>query len=71
MANPVKIIKAVVRGVGGISGKGSKNVNPVYKESGGHVKVIQPGTKRLTKPVDPYSDAMVQRSQADLRRMGL
>jgi hypothetical protein len=70
MPNPVKIIKEVVRGVGGISGKGSKNVNPVYKESGGHVKVIQPGTKPLTKPIVPYH-SNAPRSQADLRRMGL
>lgn len=71
MPNPIKAVKGIVRLVGGITGKGSKNVNPVYKESGGHVKIVQPGTKRLTKPSDPYSDAMVQRSQSDLKRMGL
>ena len=31
MANPKKIIKAVGRAVGGITGKGAKNVNPIYK----------------------------------------
>jgi hypothetical protein len=67
MANPIKIIKAVVRGVGGISGKGSKNVNPVYKESGGHVKVIKPGTKDLTFPTKPMGGSM--RSQSDIARM--
>ena len=71
MPNPIKVVKGLARMVGGISGKGAKNVDPVYRETGNSVKVIKPGTKRLTKPVDPYSDAMVQRSQSDLRRMGL
>jgi len=35
---------------GGISGKGSKNVNPVYKETGNSVKVIKAGSKPLTEP---------------------
>ena len=67
MANPIKIIARVV---GGISGKGSKNVNPVYKETGNSVKVIKPGTKPLTQPNVPYS-AFSPRSQSDLKRMGL
>lgn len=37
------------RSSGGITGKGGKNVNPVYKDSGGHVKKIVPGTKPLTR----------------------
>lgn len=45
MANPIKIVARIV---GGISGKGAKNVNPVYKETGGHVKVMPGGTKRTT-----------------------
>jgi hypothetical protein len=48
MANPIKIIKAVVRGVGGISGKGAKNVDPVYRETGDSVRVIKAGSKRTT-----------------------
>ena len=31
MANPIKAVKAIGRAVGGITGKGSKQVNPVYK----------------------------------------
>ena len=31
MANPVKVVQAAVRVVGGIIGQGSKNVNPVYR----------------------------------------
>lgn len=31
MANPIKVVKAISRAVGGIVGKGSKSVNPVYK----------------------------------------
>jgi hypothetical protein len=31
MANPIKAVKAIGRAVGGITGKGSKNVNPIYK----------------------------------------
>jgi hypothetical protein len=34
MANPIKAIKAVTRAVAGITGKGGKSVNPVYKEMG-------------------------------------
>jgi len=67
MPNPVKIIKAVVRGVGGISGKGAKNVDPVYRETGNSVKVIKPGTKDLTFPTKPMGG--VNRPQSDIRRM--
>ena len=70
MPNPIKVVKGIVRAVGGISGKGSKNVAPVYKETGNSVRVIQPGTKPLTQPIVPYS-SKVQRSQSELRRMGL
>jgi hypothetical protein len=56
--------------VGGISGKGAKNVDPVYRETGNSVKVIKPGTKPLTQPNVPYS-AFSPRSQSDLKRMGL
>jgi hypothetical protein len=31
MANPIKAVKAIGRAVGGITGKGSKNINPTYK----------------------------------------
>jgi len=31
MANPIKAVKAISRAVGGITGKGSKNVSPTYK----------------------------------------
>ena len=31
MANPIKAVKAIGRAVGGITGKGSKNVSPTYK----------------------------------------
>lgn len=33
MANPIKAVKAVGRAVAGITGKGSKNVNPIYKNT--------------------------------------
>jgi len=35
---------------GGITGKGGKNINPVYKETGNSVKVIKAGSKPLTEP---------------------
>lgn len=57
------------RNVGGITGKGGKNVNKVYKDSGAHVKVIAAGSKPLTRPKVPFS-AQAPRSQADIRRMG-
>jgi hypothetical protein len=34
MPNPIKAVKAISRAVGGITGKGSKQVNPVYKNMG-------------------------------------
>jgi len=70
MPNPIKIVKGIARVVGGISGKGAKNVDPIYRETGNSVKVIKPGTKPLTQPNVPYS-AFSPRSQADLKRMGL
>ena len=45
MPNPIKIVSRIV---GGITGKGAKNVNPVYKETGNSVKVIKAGSKRTT-----------------------
>jgi hypothetical protein len=33
MANPIKAVKAIGRAVGGITGKGAKQVNPVYRQS--------------------------------------
>jgi hypothetical protein len=70
MANPIKVVKGLARMVGGISGKGAKNVDPVYRETGNSVKVIKPGTKPLTQPNVPYH-AFAPRSAADLKRMGL
>jgi hypothetical protein len=67
MPNPIKIIKAVVRGVGGISGKGAKNVDPVYRETGNSVKVIKPGTKDLTFPTKPMTSG--DRPYSTIRRM--
>jgi hypothetical protein len=70
MPNPIKVVKGLARMVGGISGKGAKNVDPVYRETGNSVKVIKPGTKPLTKPIVPYH-SNAPRSQSDLKRMGL
>ncbi len=61
--------KLAQRAVGGITGAGSKSVNPVYKEVGPSVKVIKPGTKPLTKPNVPYNTKAL-RSPDQLKRMG-
>ena len=56
MPNPIKIAKAIGRAVGGITGKGSKNVNPVYKEIG-RTNQIQGNSvkvKRTQKQMDDY-----------------
>jgi len=56
MANPIKAVKAIGRAVGGITGKGSKNVNPVYKEMG-RTNQIQSNSvkvKRTQKQMDEY-----------------
>ena len=63
--------KVAQRAVGGITGKGAKNVNPVYREMGtGSVKVIEPGSKLLTIPKNPYHGKAL-RSPDELKRMGL
>jgi len=48
MANPIKAVKAVGRAVAGITGKGSKNVNPVYRNIGPSVKVVPSKTAPKT-----------------------
>jgi len=56
VANPIKVVKAIGRAVGGITGKGSKNVNPVYKEMG-RTNQIQSNSvkvKRTQKQMDEY-----------------
>jgi len=56
MANPIKVVKAIGRAVGGITGKGSKNVNPVYREMG-RTNQIQSNSvkvKRTQKQMDEY-----------------
>jgi len=56
MANPIKVVKAVGRAVAGITGKGSKNVNPIYKEMG-RTNQIQSNSvkvKRTQKQMDEY-----------------
>lgn len=56
MANPIKAVKAISRAVGGITGKGSKNINPVYKETG-RTNQIQKNSvkvKRTQKQMDDY-----------------
>ena len=47
MANPIKAVKAIGRAVGGITGKGSKQVNPVYRQSyrQKEVRIIGKGEK--------------------------
>ena len=67
MANPIKVIKGIVRVVGGISGKGGKNVQPAYRETGNSVKVVQPGTKPLTYPSKPMT--LGDRPYSEIKRM--
>jgi hypothetical protein len=47
MANPIKAVKAIGRAVGGIAGKGNKQVNPVYRQSyrEKEVRIIGKGEK--------------------------
>ena len=68
MPNPIKVVKGIVRAVGGISGKGAKNVDPVYRETGNSVKVIKPGTKPLTYPSNPMT--LGDRPYSTIKRMG-
>ena len=61
MANPIKAVKAIGRAVGGITGKGSKQVNPVYKNmnlSKAEARANKRGLKAAHKPRGLYySDA--------------
>lgn len=52
MANPIKAVKAIGRAVGGITGKGSKQVNPIYKNmnlSKAEAKANKRGLKAANK----------------------
>jgi len=52
MANPIKAVKAIGRAVGGITGKGGKQVNPVYKNmnlSKAEAKANKRGLKAANK----------------------
>jgi hypothetical protein len=48
MPNPIKAVKALSRAVGGITGKGAKQVNPVYRNIGPSVKVVPSKTTPKT-----------------------
>jgi len=71
MANPIKVVKAISRAVGGITGKGANSVNPVYKNGGAapisNVKVVQTAKQRdaaLQSAHDKeMADAIKQQSQ--------
>lgn len=53
MPNPIKAVKALGRAVGGITGKGAKQVNPVYKNMGvskAEARANKRGLKAANKP---------------------
>jgi hypothetical protein len=45
MANPIKAVKALGRAVGGITGKGAKQVNPTYKNMDKQVTPLSKNVK--------------------------
>jgi len=72
MANPIKAVKAISRAVGGITGKGSKQVNPVYKNtslSKAEAKANARGLKAANKPVSKNNEK-VYALDKKLKKMG-
>ena len=66
MANPMKAVKAIGRAVGGITGKGSKNVNPVYKETG-RTNQIQGNSVKVKRTQKQMDDAMYAENDKALK----
>ena len=66
MANPIKAVKAISRAVGGITGKGSKNVNPVYKETG-KTNQIQGNSVKVKYTQKQMDDAMYAENDKALK----
>lgn len=64
MANPVKVVQAGVRVVAGILGKGSKTVNPVYKNGGAapisNVKVKPQGLRGMNQEAVDMTKIKIQ-----------
>jgi hypothetical protein len=55
MPNIEPLINAAIKGartVAGIAGKGAKNVEKIYQDSGGHV-VVKPAAKPVGNPPNP------------------
>jgi hypothetical protein len=73
MANPMKAIKAVTRVVGGITGKGSKNVNPTYAESRANKRGLKAANKtksgniKLDKEISDLDAYMKASKQYNLK----
>lgn len=59
MANPIKVVKAISRAVGGITGKGSKQVNPIYRNTSGTNNVTIIGNSK---------NATIEKSKQLVRR---
>ena len=59
MANPIKAVKAIGRAVGGITGKGSKQVNPIYRNTSGTNNVTIIGNSK---------NATIEKSKQLVRR---
>jgi hypothetical protein len=59
--NPINAAKAVARVVGGIAGKGAKNVNPIYREM--NIPPAPPGGKPFnpTPPAPPTSGSIAKK----------
>jgi len=66
MANPIKTVKAIGRVVAGISGKGSKNVNPIYKEIG-RTNQIQGNSVKVKRTQKQMDDAMYAENDKALK----
>lgn len=66
MVNPIKAAKTIGRAVGGITGKGSKNVNPVYKETG-KTNQIQGNSVKVKYTQKQMDDAMYAENDKALK----
>ena len=76
MANPIKVVKAISRAVGGITGKGAKTVNPVYRNMdkqvtplSKNVKVVQSEKQRNAALQAEYDKDMASASKQQMDEM--
>ena len=73
MPNPIKAVKAIGRAVGGITGKGAKQVNPVYRNTGvskAEAKANKRGLKAANKIKITSKNIMHDKEKNEMKYWG-